>query len=194
MTPERILVVQTTRMGDVIQTSPLVHRIRLKYPKAHLAYMVRRMGKLVAERHPDVDEVLVYDEDEMFFTFGPTIPSGYLTAYAFALERIEKLKAARYDLVVNVTHSVASAMMLRIINPPALSGAHLSPDWHFVLRGLINPLLTSVFSRDYNDLNLCDITRNFVHDAPRMPGAFLCAEAGGRRVCGISSVNTGWAR
>ncbi|MBI2422349.1 MAG: glycosyltransferase family 9 protein [Candidatus Hydrogenedentes bacterium] len=174
MSVERILVVQTTRMGDVIQTSPLVHRVRLKYPHAHIAYMVRRMGKLVAERHPDVDEVLVYDEDEMFLHLRADDSERLLTAYEFALARIEKLKSGRYDLIVNVTHSVASAMMLRIVNPPELAGAHLSSDWHFVLRGVWTTyFFTSVFSRDYNDLNLCDITRNFISGPPECRELFF---------------------
>ncbi len=60
----RILVMQTTRMGDVLQTTPLVRALRCKYPDAHIAYMVRNMGKAIAQRNPDVNEVLVHEEDD----------------------------------------------------------------------------------------------------------------------------------
>ena len=62
----RILVDQTTRMGDVLQTSPLIRAIKEKHPDAHITLLVRKMGKIIAERHPDVDDVLIYDEDAMF--------------------------------------------------------------------------------------------------------------------------------
>ena len=62
----RILVVQTTRMGDMIQTGPLISQIRAKHPKAHIAVLSRGLAKTVAERHPDVDEVVLYDENLMY--------------------------------------------------------------------------------------------------------------------------------
>jgi ADP-heptose:LPS heptosyltransferase len=163
----RILVVQTTRMGDVLQTSPLVHEIREKHPEAHIALMVRGMGRVIAERHPDVNEVIVYNEDEMFLDMRAKDSDRLLRAYHAADQRIRDLKAGRYDLVYNVTHSIGSAMLLKIAGVPEVAGAHLSDDWHFVLRGTWTTyFFTSVFSRDYNDLNLCDIFRHFVPDAP----------------------------
>ena len=41
----KILVVQTTRMGDVIQTTPLIQSLRQTYPDSHITCMVRRMGR-----------------------------------------------------------------------------------------------------------------------------------------------------
>src|SRR5690606_20517641 len=130
-------------------------RVRTKYPEAHLAIMVRRMGKVVAEHHPDIDEVIVYDEDEMYLHLKSDDSDRLLTAYEFAVERINRIQQGNFDLVINVTHSVASAMMLKIARTPEVAGAHLSDDWHFVLRGKwVTYFFTSVFSRDYNDLNL----------------------------------------
>ena len=54
----RILIVQTTRMGDVLQTTPLMRQVRQQHPDAHISVMVRGMGKAIVERCPDVDEVL----------------------------------------------------------------------------------------------------------------------------------------
>lgn len=162
----RILVVQTTRMGDVLQTSPLVREIRAKHPEAHITLMVRGMGRIIAERHPDADEVLVYNEDEMFLDMRAKDSDRLLRAYQSADQRIQDLKAGRYDIAYNVTHSIASAMLLKLAEIPSVVGAHLSDDWHFVLRGpWTTYFFTSVFSRDYNDLNLCDIFRHFIEGA-----------------------------
>ncbi len=163
----RILVLQTTRMGDVLQTSPLIQQLRGRYPDAHIAMMVRRMGKGIAQRHPALDDVLLYDEDAFFFDLRARDSNRFLRAYHTVDTLIQTLREQRFDLVYNVTHSIASAMLLKLAEIPNVYGAHLSDDWHFVLRGPWTAyFFMSVFSRDYNDLNLCDITRNFVPDAP----------------------------
>ncbi len=162
----RILVMQTTRMGDVIQTSPLIRVLRTKHPDAHISLMVRKMGKAVAEHNPDVDEVIVYEEDEMFNATRAQDSERLLSAYRRAEEEIRRLKNDRYDVVYNCTHSIASAMLIKLAEIPLVAGAHLSDDWQFVLRGpWINYFFTSVFHREHNDLNLCDITQRFAEDA-----------------------------
>lgn len=168
----RILVMQTTRMGDVLQTTPLIRGIRKKHPDAHIALMVRRMGKSVAERNPDIDEVIVYDEDGMFLDLRALDSDRLLNAYNTAETYIKILREGRYDAVYNTTHSIASAMLLRMLKIPTVIGADLGDAGQFVLRGQwVNYFFTSVFHREYNDLNLCDITRRFIKDAP--PGAGL---------------------
>jgi hypothetical protein len=62
-------------------------------------------------------------------------------------------------------------MLLTLAEIQTVIGAHLSDDWQFVLRGpWTNYFFTSVFAREYNDLNLCDITRRFEPDAVGEPG------------------------
>ncbi len=163
----RILVAQTTRMGDVLQTSPLIQELRNKYPDAHIAVQVRRMGKTIAERHPAVDEIIVYNEDDMFLHLRARDSNRLLEAYETADAQIRKLREGNFDVAYNVTHSIASAMLMKMAGIPNVVGADLSDEWQFVLRGRWTTyFFTSVHSRDYNDLNLCDITRNFVRDAP----------------------------
>ncbi|MCC6144039.1 MAG: glycosyltransferase family 9 protein [Candidatus Hydrogenedentes bacterium] len=163
----RILVVQATRMGDVLQTSPLLRMIRRKHPDAHLAVLVRKMGVTIAERHPDVDEVIVYDEDVMFLHLRSQDSLRLMKAWQAADAYIGELRAKRFDLAYNLTHSLASSMLLKLAEIPEVIGAHLSDDWQYVLRGpWTTYFFTSVFHREYNDLNLCDITRKFAADAP----------------------------
>lgn len=163
----RILIVQTTRMGDVLQTSPLIRMVREKHPEAHITLMVRRMGKAIADRNRDIDGVIVYDEDELYRRLIADDSNKLLEAYQLTDERIQALSAGDFDIAYNVTHSVSSAMLLKIAGIPQVYGAHLGDDWQFILRGRWTTyFFTSVFSREYNDLNLCDITRNIVEDAP----------------------------
>ena len=163
----RILIFQTTRMGDVLQTTPLIRQIRLQHPDAHISLLVRGMGKAIAERCPDVDEVLVHEEDTLFQHLRAQDSDRMLKAYETAEAHVARIREGHFDLAYNVTHSIASAMLLSMAGVPRVIGADLSEDWQFVLRGpWTTYFFTSVFNRDYNDLNLCDITRSFAHGGP----------------------------
>lgn len=162
----RILVVQTTRMGDVVQTTPLLRAIRMRFPDAQIDVLVRRMGKSIAARNPDVNGIIVYDEDEIFLDMRSGDSDRLLNAYRVADARITQLRETHYDRAYNVTHSVASAMLLKLAKIPEVIGAHLSDDWQFLLRGpWTTYFFMSVLHREFNDLNLCDITRHFEPEA-----------------------------
>lgn len=163
----RILILQTTRMGDVLQTTPLIRQVRQQHPHAHISVMVRGMGKAIVEHCPDVDAVLVHEEDTLFQHLRAQDSDRLLQAYAVAEEHVQRIAEGHFDVVYNVTHSIGSAMLLKIAGVREVVGAHLSDDWQFVLRGAWTTyFFTSVFNRDYNDLNLCDITRNFAPVGP----------------------------
>lgn len=163
----KILVAQMTRMGDMLQTSPLVRALKQRHPDAHITAMVRRMGVPIAERHPDIDDILVYDEDEMFIHLRSQDSDRLLRAYAWAESLAGTIRERRFDVVYNCTQSIPSAMLFTLSGSPNVIGAHLSDDWQFVLRGRwTNYFFTSIFQRQYSNINLCDVFRNLMTDAP----------------------------
>lgn len=162
----RILIIQTARMGDTLQTSPLIRMVRNKYPDAHITVMVRGMGKIICERHPDINDIIVYNEDDMYLDMRSRDSDRLLKAYEAADAIARELRSRSFDLVYNATHSVSSAMLLRLAAIPNVIGADFGQQGEFVLRGdWVKYFFTSVISRDFNDLNLCDISRNFEPDA-----------------------------
>ena len=169
--PIRILVAQMTRMGDVLQTSPLLRSLRTRHPDAHIAVMVRRMGKAIAECNPDIDEVIVYEEDTMFLDLKAADSDRLLHAYEIADGYASTIREGRYDVVYNCTHSFPSAILFAAAGAPEVVGAHLSDDWRYVIRGRgPNYFFTSILHREYNDLNLCDAFRFFLVDPPASQG------------------------
>ncbi len=167
----RILVAQMTRMGDMLQTSTLVRAIKTRWPEAHITAMVRRMGKSIAQRHPDVDDVLIYEEEQMFLDLRSGDSDKLLRAYNQVEDYVRQINEGHFNLAYNCTHSLGSGMLLKFTNIPEVVGAHLSDDGQFILRGKwTNYFFTSIFQRQYSDINLCDVFRNLMDDAP------LCQE------------------
>src|SRR3989442_3567877 len=57
-----LLVVQTSFLGDVVLTTPLVSALRRRLAPRRLAVLVRPEAEPLLDGHPDVDDVLVDDK------------------------------------------------------------------------------------------------------------------------------------
>jgi heptosyltransferase-3 len=57
--PEKILIVRTDRIGDVLLTTPISRRIRESRPDAHISWLVKSYTAPLLEGNPDVDQVLI---------------------------------------------------------------------------------------------------------------------------------------
>ena len=53
---EKILVVQTSFLGDLVLTTPLISEIRGRFPKARLSVLCTPRGKSILEGNPDVED------------------------------------------------------------------------------------------------------------------------------------------
>jgi len=178
-------------MGDMLQTTPLVRGLRSAYPDCHISVMVRPMGKPVAERNPDIDELFVYDEDAMFNHLRASDSHRLVAAYNHADAIIQWIRNSNFDVAYNCTHSYASALLLKIAGVPEVIGAHLSDDGAFVLRGpWAAYFFTSVFHRAYNDLNLSDIIGRFAEGVT--PSRQLTFEVDGDDKRHVSALLSKW--
>lgn len=65
----RILIVQPSRMGDVVFTLPSVHAIKAKYPKARISWIVDERCAPLLEGNPDIDEVIVLDRKKISLSY-----------------------------------------------------------------------------------------------------------------------------
>ncbi len=66
---ERILIVRTDRLGDVILTLPLLPTLRKCFPDAHISMLLRRYTGEIMEGNPYVNELLWYDSGEGLIPF-----------------------------------------------------------------------------------------------------------------------------
>ena len=58
--PLQILVIRRDNIGDLICTTPLLHGLRRKYPRAVIAVLASSYNAEVLRGNPDVDEVFVF--------------------------------------------------------------------------------------------------------------------------------------
>jgi lipopolysaccharide heptosyltransferase II len=60
---QRILIVRTDRIGDVLLSTPVIKALRDAYPCSYIAMMIGPYAKEIIEGNPYLDEAIIYDKD-----------------------------------------------------------------------------------------------------------------------------------
>jgi len=104
--PERILVVQTAFLGDVVLTTPLLLALRAKYPQAHLALLTTPMGRDLLQGFPALNEIIAFDKRRR--------ERGARATLALA----QKLRRLGFDLALCPHRSARTAILVRLAQIP----------------------------------------------------------------------------
>jgi heptosyltransferase-2 len=85
---ERILIVRTDRIGDVLLSTPVIKAVRENYPDGYIAMMIRPYARDIVNGNPYLDELLIYDKDG--------IHKSWFSSLKFGLN----LKKKSFDLAI----------------------------------------------------------------------------------------------
>ena len=95
-----LLVAQTSFLGDVVLTTPLVSALRARLAPRRLAVLVRPEAVPLVAGHPDVDDVVVDDK------------RGRDRGIAGAVRTAARIRRERFDLAVSPHRSLRTALVL----------------------------------------------------------------------------------
>ncbi len=112
----RILLVQTSFLGDVVLSTPVFPALRQQFPQAHIAVLVRPESAGVLAEHPAIDQVLV--DDKRGTTRG-------LAAW----QTVRMLRQQKFDLVLSLHKSLRTAWVLAAAAIPRRLGFRESAGW-----------------------------------------------------------------
>src|SRR5262249_55661553 len=114
--PRRILVVQLDHLGDAVLTSPLVARLRRAHPGARIDVLASPTHGEVFQADPHVDGVRL--AARTWFERRP----GRRALVSAAWELARSLRAAGYDLGLDVRGDVITALVLALAGIPRRVG------------------------------------------------------------------------
>lgn len=100
---QKILVIQTAFIGDVVLSTALIESLHNAYPSAAIDVLVRKGNESLFEEHPFLHHVLIWDKKK--------------SKYINWLRILFQIRAAKYDEVINVQRYAATGFWT------ALSGA-----------------------------------------------------------------------
>lgn len=102
--PQRILVVQPTWVGDAVMATPTLRAIRELYPKAQITYLMKRYVKPMYAGMPWADKLVTYRTGRTPRLAGKTQFLGL----------IAKLRRRKYDMAIVLPGSFKSALICRM--------------------------------------------------------------------------------
>lgn len=152
-----ILIMSLTRMGDLVQSTPLISGLRKKYPSARITLMVTGDFAGFVPWIPDIDDSVVLDLRQ-FTDMGGKKGVMWIGIYQYLREFMDRLKLRRFDQVVNLSHSRFSALMIRYLGIENVCGFTCNAIGN---RRTEHPWMqyfgTEPFNRRLNPFNLVEI-------------------------------------
>ncbi|MFN5312798.1 MAG: glycosyltransferase family 9 protein [Flavobacteriales bacterium] len=136
MNLDRILVIQTAFLGDVILATPVWENLHAAYPRAQIDVVVKKGNESLLTEHPFLHQVFVFDKQQKFknlLVLGKT------------------LREQHYDLVINLQRFASSGILMMLARGKESRGFQKNPlsfffskryphekkpNWHEVDRNL----------------------------------------------------------
>ena len=164
--PRKILIVNLTRLGDLLQTSPTIAGLRSRYPTAAITLLVDVNFSAVCEGIPGVDRIVRTNLDDL----GKAVLAGgahLLEAYEGARALVEELRGERFDLALNFSSSRMSAIFMGLLRIPEVRGWSATPEGQRLIRHPWSRLFATLcLNRELGDLNLVDHYRAIAGGGP----------------------------
>jgi ADP-heptose:LPS heptosyltransferase len=153
----KTLVVNLTRMGDLLQTTPLLYGLKNQDPEGRLDLMVVSDFRAVADGFDMVDEVITLDLNGLIPRFESESDT-VVNLHQDLVDWISDIRKKSYDRVINLSHTRISAALVRLLEVPDTRGVTLSREGYIVIHHpWLNYFFNVTLSRAYNPINLVDM-------------------------------------
>ncbi len=151
--PQKILLIQTAFLGDVILATGMVHKLRLTYPNAKIDFLLKKENAHVLANHPDIDEVILFDRK---------------TKWKELWRLIKVIRKQKYDLVVNLHRFTSSGILTILSNATITVGFDKNPFSTFYTTTV--PHILGSKSNPFHEIQRNhSLIVDFVDDLPAKP-------------------------
>ncbi len=99
---ESILVVNLTRFGDIVQTTPMLQGLKSVYPESRVSLLVNNNCEQLCSLLPGIDEYYTLDFKQICTDLHNN-PAGIEQTYSYLKEFFGKLRLRNFNKVINIT-------------------------------------------------------------------------------------------
>ena len=160
-TKNRVLLVNITRLGDMLQATPTIAGIKAENPGCHIAVLVEKQFEEVCHVIPNIDEIIGIDLGFVVRNLARE-KDGINDAYEYVSKMVQELREKNFDYCLNMSSSAYTALLLSLIGIKRNGGWTADDEGYRVIEtDWARLFATSVFhqNRQYNSLNLVDVFR-----------------------------------
>ncbi len=93
---QKILIIQTAFIGDVVLATAMLESIHQAYPETSISILVRKGNEALLNAHPFIDQVLVWDKKQ--------------NKYGNWLQLLFAIRKSQFDAVINVQRYAATGL------------------------------------------------------------------------------------
>ena len=154
---KQVLIINITRMGDLVQMGALLARLRDEWPGVAVDLVVDRQFAPVASMLNGLRDTIVYDF-HAFIEESRVCAKDTVTLYREVAAWADDLHERRYDRIINLTFNRASALLAEYVEAPDIRGARSAWDGGTVIDDPWMAYFTDIHQiRRINRFNLVDV-------------------------------------
>jgi ADP-heptose:LPS heptosyltransferase len=154
---KNILILNMTRMGDLVQSTPSIIGLSKQYPNACITLMVTSAFEEFSKKIPCVNKRVVFDINQFVHKEDKNQPL-WIDVYKYLESLLIELNSRKYDLVINLSHSKLSALMISYLKIKNMRGFGCDDNGD---RITLDPWMQyfgiEPFNRQFNPFNLVEI-------------------------------------
>jgi heptosyltransferase II len=110
---QRILIIQTAFIGDVVLATALIEKLHESYPSASIDFLLRKGNEGLLKDHPYLNEVLIWNKKE--------------NKFKHLLQLLSTVRKRKYDAVINVQRFAATGFLTAFSNAKFKVGFNKNP-------------------------------------------------------------------
>jgi heptosyltransferase II len=110
---QKILVIQTAFIGDVILSTGIVEKLNSYYPEAQIDFLLRKGNESLLTGHPFLNRLLIWDKKK--------------DKYKNLWKMLKQIRDEKYDLVINLQRFAASGILTALSGAKTTNGYDKNP-------------------------------------------------------------------
>ena len=114
---QRILILQTAFIGDVILATALVEKLHAHYPDAQIDFLLRKGNESLLQDHPYVNRVLIWDKKQ--------------AKYRNLWRMLREVRAQRYDVLIALQRFMSAGLVAAFSRARQVVGFDKNPMSRF---------------------------------------------------------------
>ena len=155
----KILIVNLTRMGDLLQMTPLLTGLRRENSDVEITLLVLKEFREVCSGFPFVNGVEVFDGKDLMSRLWDS--DGSLVESYRVVERVlERLRRKRFDTIINLSFSKYSGLLTSLLKIRDVRGITIDEYGNRLIKHpWVNHFFNMANNRDINLFNYVDFIR-----------------------------------
>ncbi|MGB0908838.1 MAG: glycosyltransferase family 9 protein [Nitrospirales bacterium] len=154
---KQVLILNITRMGDLVQMTPLLRRLEYEWPGVAIDLIVDQEFFLIANLLPGIRTVLSYDFQALMDD-ARVRARDLVSLYQDIAKWAKPLTSNGYDRVINLTFNRRSAYLTGYIGSSETRGLTTAPDGNVIVKNAWMAYFLDMHTyRSLNRFNLVDV-------------------------------------